>query len=95
MGSLLLVAGDGYAFVAAPNGPPVVDVPPASLGSHGYVATEPDIQAIFIASGRGIRSGVAVDRVRTLDLAPTAARLLGVDLGPVEGRVLTEILERF
>jgi predicted AlkP superfamily pyrophosphatase or phosphodiesterase len=91
-GALFLIAGDGYAFTADANGPPVVDVPPASLGSHGYVASDPDLAALFIASGRGIRPGVRLDVVDTLDLAPTAARLLGVSLGPVQGRVLGDLL---
>jgi predicted AlkP superfamily pyrophosphatase or phosphodiesterase len=92
MGALLLVGKDGYAFTAAADGPVVVDVPPASLGSHGYVATDPDLAALFIASGRGIRSGVRLESVDNLDLAPTAARLLGVSLGDVQGRVLTDLL---
>lgn len=92
MGALLLVGGEGFAFTAAVDGPVVVDVPPASLGSHGYLASDPDLAALFIASGAGVRSGVTLEAARTLDLAPTAARLLGVTLPEVEGRVLTEIL---
>jgi hypothetical protein len=30
--------------------------------------------------------------MRTIDLAPTAARLLGLELKDVEGRVLKEVL---
>lgn len=92
MGALFVTAKDGYAFVAEANGDPVVDAPATSLGSHGYVASDPDLQAIFIASGRGIRPGVTLDSVKNLDIAPTAARLLGLDLGAVQGRVLAEIL---
>jgi predicted AlkP superfamily pyrophosphatase or phosphodiesterase len=92
MGALLIVGKDGYAFTAAADGPSVVDVPPASLGSHGYVATDPELGALFIASGRGIRPGVTLGSVDNLDLAPTAARLLGVKLGEVQGRVLTDVL---
>jgi predicted AlkP superfamily pyrophosphatase or phosphodiesterase len=92
MSPLFLVAKDGYAFVAAADGDVVVDVSPTSLGSHGYVASDPDLHAIFIASGRGIRPGVTMETVSTLDIAPSAARLLGLDLGPVQGKVLNEIL---
>jgi hypothetical protein len=35
---------------------------------------------------------VTVDGVRTLDLAPTMAHLLGLELEDVEGRILTDIL---
>lgn len=92
MGALFLIARDGYAFAGDATGPAVVDVPPASLGSHGYVSTDPDLSALFIASGRGIRKGATLERMNTIDLGPTAARLLGVSLGTVQGRTLTEIL---
>jgi predicted AlkP superfamily pyrophosphatase or phosphodiesterase len=92
MGALFLTAKDGYAFSADTNEPFVVDATPTSLGTHGYVSTEPDIRALFIAFGRGIKPGVVLDSVKTLDLAPTAARLLGVELKDVEGRVLQELL---
>ena len=92
MGALFLTAKDGFAFSADVNEPFVVDAPATSLGTHGYVSTEPDIRALFIASGRGIKPGIVLDAVNTVDIAPTAARLLGVDLGNVEGRVLNEIL---
>lgn len=92
MGSLLLVAKDGYAFTGDAAEPIVGDSPPASLGTHGYPASDEDLHALFIASGRGIRPGVRLDTVATVDLAPTAARLLGVELANVDGRVIEEIL---
>jgi len=92
MGALLLVAKDGYAFTAAVGEEVVVDAPAGSLGAHGYVATDPDLRAIFIASGRGIKPGVTLETVDVIDIAPTAAELLGVELKGVQGRVLEEIL---
>jgi predicted AlkP superfamily pyrophosphatase or phosphodiesterase len=92
MAALFLTAKDGYAFSADSAEPLVVDAPATSLGAHGYVSSEPDIRALFIAAGRGIKPGVVLDSVRTIDLAPTAARLLGVELKDVEGRVLQEVL---
>jgi predicted AlkP superfamily pyrophosphatase or phosphodiesterase len=92
MGALFLTAKEGYAFSADFNAPAVVDAPAGSLGAHGYIASDPDLRALFIASGRGIKPGVVLDSVNTIDIAPTAARLLGVALEGVEGRVLTEVL---
>lgn len=94
MGALFLTAKEGYAFTADASDPPVVDAPAGSLGAHGYINADPDLRALFIASGRGIRRGVVLDSVNTVDIAPTAAQLLGVDLPGVEGRVLTELLGR-
>jgi predicted AlkP superfamily pyrophosphatase or phosphodiesterase len=93
MGALFLTAAEGYAFTAAVGEEVVVDTPPTSLGAHGYVANDPEIRALFIASGRGVRTGVILPEMSTLDLAPTAARLLDVTLEDVDGRVLEEILD--
>jgi predicted AlkP superfamily pyrophosphatase or phosphodiesterase len=92
MGALLLTAKDGYAFTGDVGDQPVVDAPPGSLGSHGYVASDPDLQALFIASGRGIKRGVTLDSVSNLDLTPTIARLLDLQMPDAQGKVLTEIL---
>ena len=93
MGAFFVLAKPGYAFTADVAGDVVVDAPAASLGSHGYVATDPELQAIFIASGRGVNAGVRLDGVNNLDIAPTVARLLGVRLDGMQGRVLSEMLK--
>ena len=72
---------------------PSIDAPEGSLGAHGYVSTDPDLQALFIASGRGIKPGTTLDTVNNVDVAPTAAKLLGLEMRNVDGRVLTEILD--
>jgi predicted AlkP superfamily pyrophosphatase or phosphodiesterase len=92
MGALFLTAREGYAFTAAIGDQVVNDATEGSFGAHGYVSTDPELSAIFIASGRGIKSGVTIDSVNTIDLAPTMARLLGLELKEVDGRVLAEIL---
>jgi predicted AlkP superfamily pyrophosphatase or phosphodiesterase len=92
VGELFLTAKDGYAFTAAVGDRLVNDAVDGSLGAHGYVNTDPELGAIFIASGRGIRPGVTLDAVSNLDLAPTIARLLGVRLENTDGKPLTEIL---
>jgi len=49
---------------------------PQQAGSHGYLASDPDLDAIFIASGYGVKAGVKLDEVRSIDVAPTIANLL-------------------
>lgn len=61
--------------------------------THGYLPSRPSMATGFIAAGPGVRSGVLLDRMRLVDVAPTAARLLGLRTPTVEGRVLEEILE--
>jgi hypothetical protein len=51
------------------------------------------MNAIFIAGGAGIRKGIQMREIRNIDVAPTIARLLGIDMSGVSGRPLTEILE--
>jgi predicted AlkP superfamily pyrophosphatase or phosphodiesterase len=94
MADLVLVAADGYAFSGTVTGEAVTEVAAgASPGSHGYPHADPAMDAIFVASGAGIKPGVKLDRMRNVDVAPTAAKLLGVAMPKVEGRVLSEILQ--
>jgi predicted AlkP superfamily pyrophosphatase or phosphodiesterase len=65
---------------------------PDRLGMHGYLPSRPSMATGFVAAGPGVRAGVGLERVRLIDVAPTAARLLGVPAPAVEGRVLEEIL---
>jgi predicted AlkP superfamily pyrophosphatase or phosphodiesterase len=88
---LVLSAKSGYSFSGGSKGPVVTGV--ADAGSHGYLNTNPDMQAIFIAWGAGIRSGARLEEVSAMDVGPTAAALLGLRMGPVQGRVLQEILK--
>ena len=92
MGSLFVIPKEGYAFTAAATAPAVVDAAEGSLGAHGYVASDPDLGALFIAAGAGIKPGVALNAIDNVDVAPTIARLLGLRLDGADGRVLTEIL---
>jgi predicted AlkP superfamily pyrophosphatase or phosphodiesterase len=61
-------------------------------GTHGFLPSRPSMATGFIAAGAGVRSGVALERIRVIDIAPTAARLLGLTPPAVEGRVIDEIL---
>ena len=79
MYQLLLTAKDGYSFSGATGGP-VTAAPLQQGGSHGYLASDPEMDAIFIASGYGVRRGGKLDRVRNIEVAPTIATLLGVQL---------------
>jgi predicted AlkP superfamily pyrophosphatase or phosphodiesterase len=92
MGALFVIPKDGYAFTAALGDTPVVNAQEGGLGAHGYVASDAELGAIFIAAGPGIRRGVSLEAIDNVDVAPTVATLLGLDLGKVDGRVLAEIL---
>ena len=92
MGSIFVIPKEGYSFVATATAPIVVDAAEGSLGAHGYVSTDADLNAIFIAAGAGIKPGVRLTAIENVDVAPTIARLLGLQLDGADGRVLEEVL---
>ena len=92
MGALFVIPKEGYAFNAAATAPAVVDAVEGSLGAHGYVSSDPELGALFIASGAGVKPAVRLGTIENVDVAPTIARLLGLQLAGADGRVLEEIL---
>lgn len=97
-GDLFLAAKSGYAFNDGFAGDEVViDVasdPTAYPGHHGYMNDDPQLDGQFIAYGYGIKSGVTIERMRNIDVSPTLARLLGIEMPNVEGQALEAILEK-
>jgi hypothetical protein len=85
MYQLLLTAKDGYSFSGAAGGPVTSEVL-QQAGSHGYLASDKDMDAIFIASGYGIPPGARLDRIANIDVASTIAKLLGVALPGSKGK---------
>lgn len=62
--------------------------------THGYMPDHPRMYPALVLSGYGIRRGERIGSVRNHDVAPTIARLLGIQMSDVEGRVLTEALSK-
>ncbi|MGE0609729.1 MAG: alkaline phosphatase family protein [Pirellulales bacterium] len=90
---LVLVAQDGYAVSASAAGDTFVTGQvegKVSLGSHGFLSTNPKMNALCILAGRGVRSGAPINDPENIDIAPTAAALLGLEDFQVDGRVLSE-----
>ena len=93
---LFVVAKDGYAFTHYPTGDEAVTelTPEVYPGHHGYLASDPQLNGMFVAWGHGVKRGAQLGEIRNLDVAPTVAALLGLKMENVEGRVLAEALER-
>ena len=89
MADLVLAASPDYAFDAAIQGEPV-SMPAAAGGTHGYLNTDPDMNAILVAWGAGIRN-TRTGTKPNVDVAPTIGRLLGVDFRKAE--VVEEFLK--
>jgi predicted AlkP superfamily pyrophosphatase or phosphodiesterase len=95
MADLVMTAKDGFTFSNSATEDVVVT--PASsktIGSHGHSPNLPDMSATFLAWGRGIKKGATLGSINNIDVAPTAASLLGLKMKNVEGRVLKELLEK-
>ena len=86
-----LEARPGYMFSGTVKGDRLVRGS-SIKGNHGYRATLPEMHTGFIAAGRGIKPGVVLEQVHLVDVAPTAARLLGTKMADVDGRVVKEIV---
>jgi predicted AlkP superfamily pyrophosphatase or phosphodiesterase len=87
MYQLLLTARSGYSFSGATGGPVTAEVP-QQAGTHGFVATDPDMDALLIAAGYGVRGGTRLGQISNVDVAPTIAKLLGVGLPAAKGKPL-------
>jgi predicted AlkP superfamily pyrophosphatase or phosphodiesterase len=88
---LYLTAKTDYAFDDGVNGP--LESEHAAKGQHGYLNTDSDMQALFIASGAHIKPGVQLGAISNLSVAPTIAALLGVTLEEAKSKPLSQILQ--
>lgn len=80
-----LEAGDDKGFSGALTGD--LTSVHAVRGTHGGLPTRTLLHTGFIASGPGVRPAV-IDRMRLVDVAPTLAKLMGVELPETDGAVL-------
>jgi predicted AlkP superfamily pyrophosphatase or phosphodiesterase len=90
MADVVVAAAEGVAFVDGVDGAAIETVP--TSGAHGYLNSDPDMRAIFIASGAGVKPGASLGVIRNVDVAPTLARWLGVALPTATGQPLTAIM---
>jgi predicted AlkP superfamily pyrophosphatase or phosphodiesterase len=89
-------AEDGYVLVDEPGSEELL-VPTDTLGSHGYLPTNPRLLASFIMTGAGVaerQRGHRIPPIQMIDVAPTLAALLGVELPAAQGRALVGLVAR-
>ncbi len=99
--ALMLEANRGYYFTDNIEGDILTIIRPEQVGvvphytkaAHGYSPFKKDYTTVFMAAGKGIKERVVLDEMRLIDEGPTIAKLLGVSLKDVDGRVIEEILE--
>jgi predicted AlkP superfamily pyrophosphatase or phosphodiesterase len=87
---LYLTAAPDYAFSDDVAGALTSSNPPR--GQHGYLNDMTDMQALFVASGAAIKPGIKLGVISNLQIAPTIARILGVQLPDAVQPPLNQIL---
>lgn len=61
--------------------------------THGYLPNQLDYQTFFMMMGCGVREGSQVQKMHLWDEGATLARLLNLDLGKIDGKVMEAFLE--
>jgi predicted AlkP superfamily pyrophosphatase or phosphodiesterase len=89
---LWLTALPGYAFEDGDNGEFENEV--SARGQHGYLNTNPEMFALFVASGPKIKPGMILPNFPNLQVAPTIAHILGLPLPEAQSAALLQILRR-
>jgi hypothetical protein len=106
-GDVVALLAEGYNFdgiqspgVARLGDPPfnaatTVFSVPNFYGAHGHDSELRSMSAILYAAGPDLKQGKPIERVRSIDIAPTILEILGVEPAPtVDGRVIPKILKR-
>ncbi|MCQ2519180.1 MAG: ectonucleotide pyrophosphatase/phosphodiesterase [Lachnospiraceae bacterium] len=60
---------------------------------HGCLPSKEENLTFFAAQGKGIKKGVRIPSMRLWDEGPTIAKLMGWNLGGVDGEIIKDILE--
>lgn len=89
---LWLAAKSGYSFSATENGENIIVPRDSRGGTHGYLPDQPDMLGSLVMWGAGVKQGVTLKKASNMDVAPTMAKLLGVEMPSADGKVLTEAL---
>jgi predicted AlkP superfamily pyrophosphatase or phosphodiesterase len=89
---MMLFAKMTYFFGDTAAGSIPTETKSERRGSHGHDSNFPDLRAMFVACGAGIRPGAQLGDIDNKRVAPTIAKLLGFELPNAEGQPLTEAL---
>jgi predicted AlkP superfamily pyrophosphatase or phosphodiesterase len=84
---LALDPAEGWAFTER-LGPTT----PTVAGNHGQLPSRPGLETGFIAEGAGVRAGTTVERMRLVDIAPTVAAMLDLEMDDLDGHIRRDIL---
>jgi predicted AlkP superfamily pyrophosphatase or phosphodiesterase len=82
---LVLAAKPDYAFAGDDARTYITD---ASGGTHGFLNSDPQMQAVFMAWGAGVPKGTNLGAITNREVAPTIAKLLGLEMKTAKAAAL-------
>jgi predicted AlkP superfamily pyrophosphatase or phosphodiesterase len=92
-GHYLLIPDIDSYLVADPSSASIAPRPrKAAAHGHGYLPQHPRMYPALVLSGAGVKRHAMLPHARNLDIAPTIAHLLGLELKNVSGKILREAL---
>ena len=89
--TIMLEAAPGFAFGDELTGPEVHDSPDYR-GTHGHLPSRAELRSALIVYGEAARVGARMPLARMIDIAPTAAGLLGLRFSMTEGAPIRELI---
>lgn len=89
---LMIDAAPGYAFDDKLTGPETHDSKDYR-GTHGQLPSRADMRSALILYGASARVGARMSIARMVDIAPTAAAVLGLTFSEAEGLPIAELLK--
>jgi predicted AlkP superfamily pyrophosphatase or phosphodiesterase len=92
--ALFLEAAPGVVISEQASGKKVTDKLSSSAGrvASGYLPSRSEMRGTLIAAGKGIKPKTQIEYARLVDIAPTIARLLGLELKASRGHIISGIL---
>ena len=89
---LMLDAAPGFSFGEELTGPEMHDSKDYR-GTHGQLPSRVEMRSALIVYGAAARVGAKMGLVRMIDIAPTAAAVLGLSFSNAEGTPIAELLK--
>lgn len=90
---MVLFAREGAMFGDTAAGSMSFRDKPERLGTHGHDPDLRNLKATFVAWGPEFKAGVDLGEIQNLDVAPTLAKIMGLELPKAEGHVLSDALK--
>jgi len=90
---IMLEASSGYYFDDALTGSEVRDSDKDYRGTHGYLPSKLEMRSSLVVYGQAARVGARAGIIRMIDIAPSEAGVLGVELPDSQGQPLTGLIK--